>query len=809
MIDRVWRDTKYAVSKIKHARLFTTAVVLSLALGLGPTTAIFSLINAVVFQTPSVRNPGELVHLTLVGQQHSTGFSYPLFTRIRDSNTVFSDVGSFHLAPMAVRFDEGTRPVAGQYVSGGYFSTLGASALRGRVITEEDEKPEKHSVAVISYRLWANRFGLDPSVIGKQLLVDGKFLTIVGIMRPGFVGLDESQPVDITVPIDMMPRARLTDPTLLWSLNIIGRLKPEMSQSQAISGLDLVLKRFVADSAISTSEQQQTFDHIALERAAQGSRQLRLQFGKPLAALMAMGGIVLLIAFSNTMNLLLASAASRQTEVGLRLALGASRSSLLRQGIIEGLLLSSLAAVISMLFGWWTVSSLASLVPASVMTNTDALKPDFRVLLFTAVLALLIGFILGMVPVLRSGKVDIARAVQAGSLAVRGKKFHLAKALVIGQVGLSLWLLIGAGMFVRSLKNLNNVDAGFNRSNVLLFTASSSSAGYSSTQLRSVYEQVLQRLMQIHGVSSVTLSTLTPFSMEDETRSLEVPGYQASQPEDAIHVNYVGPDFFATLGTPLKSGLDFSTRDVDSAPRVGVINEAAARHYFENVDPLHRRVALRGNLPFEIIGVAKDSKYYDLRDQSKPMLYLPFFQSSETDDVTFAVRTTGDPGAIASVILGQAAKVDKAISIGNARSLSQQVEESLLREYLIAWFAGVLGILALVLASVGLYGIMAYTMSQRTSEVGLRMALGARRPSILWLVLRESLVLLLVGIVIGVPSALATMRLMASLLFGLTPTDLTTVAAAIVVMVTISAIASYIPAWSASRIDPLKALRHQ
>jgi predicted permease len=812
MIERLWRDIQYAARKLRHARLFSVTVVLSLALGLGPATAIFSLVNAVLFQTPSIRNPGELVQLTLTGQQHGNGFSYPLFSRVRDSNTVFSDVASFHLAPMDVRFDAGTRSVPGQYVSGGYFSTLGVSALRGRVITEEDENPEKHSVAVISYRFWASRFGLDPSVVGRQLLVDGKFLTIVGIMGPHFVGLNEGQPLDITVPIDMMPPARLADPNRLWSLDVVGRLKPGMSESQALPGLDLVLKHFVVEFNISTAEQQQVFDHITLEKAAQGSRGLRLQFGKPLAALMAMCGMVLLIACSNTMNLLLARAAARQTDVSLLLALGANRSSLLRQGVIESLLLSLLAAAVSMLFGLWTVSSLAGFVPASLMSNAGALKPDFRVLLFTVALALLIGFVLGMVPVLKSSKVDIARDLQAGSLAVRGRNFnfHVSKALVIGQVGLSLWLLIGAGMFVRTLKNLNNVDAGFNRSNVLLFTASSSSAGYSSTQVRSVYERVLQRLTEVLQARSVTFSTLTPFSMEDETRFMEVPGYQAGVPDDAIiHVNYVGPQFFATLRTPLKSGRDFSARDVDSAPRVGVINEAAARHFFGNLDSLHRVVGLRGTAPFEIIGVAEDSKYGDLRTQPQRMVYLPFFQSSETADVTFAIRTAGDPDAIAGNVLRQVAEVDQSISIGDTRSLSRQVEESLLREYLIAWFAGVLGILALALAAVGLYGMMAYAMAQRTSEIGLRMALGAGRPNILWLFLRESLILMVAGILIGVPSALATMRLMASLLFGLTSTDLTTVAIAIAVMVAVSAIASYIPAWSASRIDPLTALRRQ
>jgi predicted permease len=816
VIDVLVKDIRFGLRAMRRQPAFTATVVLSLALGIAPTSATFALINAVVLRPVPVRDAESLRRVIIEGRRGATGFSYPLFREMQQRG-VFADLFAFHLMDLDLRSGHRSERVAGQLVSGTYCSSLGAKAFIGRPLTpQDDQNPGMPPVAVLSYQFWSRRFGLDRAVLGSEIVLNGTPFTVVGIFAKSFNGLDPGHPVDVTVPIMMQPvlapPSRLAGPNAWWSLSVVGRLLPGISEPQAKARLGSVVQTFVAEAGVSPDERQQFFEHVRLEPAAEGLPTLKRQFGKPLVILLAIGSAILLIAFNNTVNVLLARAASRQKEISVRLALGASRGSLLRQFAIESLLLSGCAAMIGFLMAFWAVRGLTKLVPESLLANIPVLEPDAQMLVFTIALAFAVGLVFDIVPAMWAIRLSIASELRRGASNIQGRSgFPIGKALLVCQVALSLCLLNCASLFVRSVRNLNNVDTGFNPDNVLFFTLSTASVTEDDDRIRKDYKQVLERLEQLPGVQTATLCSFTPFRGGDKTRFIAVTGYSATSLQDNIvHVNFVGPEFAKALGLPLIAGRDFSKRDSIAAPRVAVINDVAARHYYGSQNPVGRTISVSGSPLIEIVGVAKDSSYRSLRDGAEPMVYLPFLQSKAVDsEITYSLRTVGNPQAVANVLRREVTAVTETMVLTDLQTFSQQIAESILPERLVAWLSSALGVLGLVLASIGLYGAMSYAIAQRTSEIGVRMALGADKTSVLWLVLREALMLIAIGICLGIPMSLSGMKLASGILFGVKSTDLANMAAAITLLILVATSAGYIPAIRAARLDPVDALREQ
>jgi predicted permease len=837
----MFQDLRYGVRILLKSKMFTLVAVLSLALGIGANTAIFSLINALMLRMLPVKDAQELVLFKVVGPGVPSGASYncnyPLYEMFRDRNQSFSGIvtgAGVGRARLLVNEPSGgaAESVQQQRVSGNFFSVLGINAAVGRTLAEVDDNPASTQPgAVISYEFWQRRFGLDPNVVGRQVTVNNTALTIVGVAPPGFFGFEVGSRPELWWPIKASNDANLSR-TGSWWIRVIGRLRPGVSVAQAQAEMDTIFRQqndavAAASGANWTPTQRRNhFErNIRLEAGGVGYTRLRQQFRQPLFILLATVALVLLIACVNVANLLLARAATRRKEIAVRLALGAGRFRLLRQLLTESVLLSLLGGAAGLLFARVCLRALVTYLPQQSQAALDV-APDARVLAFTLMVSVLTGLLFGLVPAWQATRLNLTASLkdQTGASTSRSR-LALNKMLVITQVALSLFLLIGAGLFVRSLRNLRTLDVGMNYENIVQFSLDTGS-GYNAQQRSDLYKRVLARLEALPGAQSATLLYFSLLSGGGVDFGVTVPGYTPAPDENlSCNVMEVGPRFFETMKMPILAGRDFGPQDerpvppnsqpaaagppsmATAPPQYAVINQTMARYFFGNENPVGKRFITKKDWPIEIIGVTKDAKYLNLREQPPRTFYLYYFQQPQRGGMTLQLRTSGETADYAATIGRLVRELDPQVQVVGLRMMTDVVNESLVQERFIAQTATAFSLFALLLACVGLYGVMSYAVTRRTNEIGIRMALGARGADVVRLVMRETLLLVVIGIAIGLSAALATTRLVASLLYGLTPNDPLTIAAASALLLAVAVLAGYLPARRAAQVDPMVALR--
>jgi len=823
---------RYAIRTLRKAPLFTAVAVFSLALGIGANTAIFTLINQLILQLLPVRNPQELVLFTAHGSHYgsNTGansISYPMYQDFRDKNEVFQGMFCRYGTLLSLTADGRTELVIGELVSGNYFPVLGVGAALGRVFTAQDDLIQGgHPLAVLSYGFWKTRFAGDPGVLGKKIVVDGYPLTIVGVSQAGFDGVEPGSTVQVRVPM-MMKKEVI--PGRFYSLNnrrgrfvqAFGRLKPGMTLEKAKAGLQPLFHQMLQmeveqkEFATATPYTKQQFLKMSMDLlpASKGRSFLRQQFYNPLLALMAIVALVLLIACSNVANLLIARATSRQKEIAVRLALGAGRRRLIAQLLAESILLSAAGGLAGLGLAVLMDKALIGFLPVAVTPVNLTSTPDARVLGFTLAVSVLTGLLFGLVPALQSTRPELAGTLkdQAGAV-VGGTSVLLRKSLVVAQVALSLLLLIGAGLFVQSLKNLKGVNPGFQTDNLLSFAVNPTLNGYSDERCFEFYRQLADHLTAVPGVSSAALAIMPVLDGNEWDSTVTVEGYSTKQGEYVDpHMQFVSPGFFDTLGIHVLLGRDFTLRDEKNAPRVAIVNERFAKRYFGAGNPIGRHLGMGGDpgtkLDVEIVGVVSDTRYESIRDEIPYEVYQAYRQMPFVQGMTAYLRAKGDPANLFPTLRQVVHGVDANLPVYRMRTLEQQVDKSLVTERMLAMLATVFGCLATVLAAVGLYGVMAYMVARRTREIGIRMALGAGGGSVIWMVMREVLLLAAIGVTIGLPAAWAVTRLVQTQLFGIDPADVPTMALAACGIASVALLSGYLPARRAIGIDPMRALR--
>jgi predicted permease len=839
--DEMFQDLRYGLRLLLRHKGFTLVAVLSLALGIGANTAIFTLINALILKMLPVKDAQELMLLSAIGSRGTDyGFNYPLYEMLHRQNQSFSGVlagSSVRQARLTVNepgASGAVETVEQQRVSGNFFSVLGVNAVAGRAFTEADDNPTNtQPAAVISYEFWQRRFGSDPNVVGRQITLNNTALTIVGVTPPGFFGCEVGSRPDLWWPIKALNDQSLKEKTVSW-IRMIGRLRPGVSAAQAQGEMNAIFRQQLDAIAAAPStnwtptQRQQHFERrIELEAGSTGWTDLRQKFRPTLLLLMAAVALMLLVACVNIANLLLARAAARRKEIAVRLALGASRLRLLRQLLTESVLLAVFGGAAGLLFAHVCARLLLTYLPNQTQAVLN-LTPDARVLGFTLAVSVLTGLLFGLAPAWQATQPNLTAALKDQTVGSRSR-LRLNKFLVVTQVALSLFLLIGAGLFARSLWNLKSLDAGFNYENIVQFSIDPGSH-YNLAQRVNLHQQVLSRLEALPGARSATFSNFSLLSGGRLSNRVTVPGY-TPRPDENTSCNFliVGPRFFETMKMLLLTGRDFGpqeARPVDAAaassapqnranasasPAISaVINQTMARYFFGDENPVGKRFSQRGSaLPIEIIGVVKDAKYQSLREEPPRTFYLYYYQQPGPFGLTLQLRTQGEAANYAATIQRLAREIDPQLQVTGLRAMNDLVDESLAPERFIGQIASAFSLFTLLLACIGLYGVISYTVTRRTSEIGIRLALGAQARDIVALVMREVLLLVTLGVGGGLAAALWATRLIATGLYGLTPTDPLTIALATLLLVSVAALAGYLPARRASHVDPLVAMRYE
>jgi predicted permease len=855
------QDLRYGMRMLARSPGFTAVVILSLALGIGANTAIFSLIDAVMLKMLPVRQPEQLVLLNWVSKGHSyaiqgydgsdwedksgrdvgTSFSYPVYQAVRARNTAFSDVLGFADADQPLNVNAlGLSGLAkGEYVSGNYFSTLEVGPALGRTLGPADDRAGASPVAVISYAYWTTRFGRDPSVVGKAITVNNVPFTLVGVAAPEFFGLQAGRPTDAWIPLsthiqvdpgwNWIPKGETVfSARTEWWVLMIGRLKPGVTAHEAAASLDVIVRQEtagiepvpVAQRRPDTSLEPPT---TQLQPASGGLDELRRQFSEPLFVLTALVGLVLLIACANVANLLLARAEWRQKEIAVRLALGAGRRRLIRQLLTESVLLAVAGGACGVILAYWASSLLLKFMSSGRDPVQLVVSPNLHVLAFTALVSLATGVLFGLAPALRGTRLDLTPALKEGKGTVTGSmrragrmRLGIGKALVVAQAAMSVLLLVGAGLFVRTLRNLETENIGFDRSNILLFSVDGSRSGYHGQRLASLYEEMQRRIEAIPGVRSATLSRHALINDGRGGSDVYVQGYVPKPGErdelSNVYTHYVGPRFLETFRIPLLLGRTIGDGDVEGSSEIALVNSTFVRRYLGGSDPIGRRFGFEAakNAEIEIVGVLGDARYAEMRDDPPATVYFPYAQHLDIlQFMTFEVRTAGDPRSFIAPVRKVVQNLDRNLPLRDAITETQQIDQATFQERLFARLSSFFALLALTLACVGLYGMLSYAVARRTNEIGIRMAIGAARSSIVRMVLGDALLLAAIGVAIGLPAALAGSRLISTMLFGLKPTDPVTLAASTLLVVTVAALAGYLPARRASRVDPMVALRYE
>ena len=850
----MFSDLRHGARTLLHDKGWTTIVVLSLALGIGANTALFSAVNSLFLRKLQVRDPDTLVRLKWSGKndmatdQSDYGFSgrdangldvrstfsYPMYRQFVADNRTMEDL--FACAPVFYKVSvviDGHADIATAFISSGnYYRVLGLTANPGRTLVPEDDQPTAPPVAVISARYWRVRFGGDPHVIGKAVLLNNAPVTIVGVISPDLIDVQQAvrEGPDIAVPLALVsqlantptapgePNIALLERPTYWWLQIMGRLKPGVTAAQvqanletvfqhtARAGLDTYLASLPADVRSDSRNRNRTeVPHLRVDSGSRGIYHVNTSDSRAVAILSVVVVLILLIVCANVANLLLSRAATRQKEISVRLSLGATRARLVRQLLTESLLLAAMGGALGMVVGRWG----QQLLPVT----TGRVAPlDWRVLMFVVAVTGLTGIFFGIAPALRATGMNVSATLKDTSRSVAGSRSMLSRTLLVLQVAISIVLLIAAGLFLRTLQNLRNVDVGFNTRNLVIFRVSPMLNQYDDARTTGLYAQMLERLHSVPGVRSVALSNHPLLAGSRNSTLIFIKGRTySSGPRDSINRLVISPNYFDTMEMLIRLGRGFTDRDDQKALKVAVINETAARKYFPNENPIGRHfgstIETAGQL--EIVGMLRDAKYDSLRDPVPPTMYVPYLQQPRTPQAVFQVRTAGDPASAIGAIREAVRQIDPNLPLMNLSTQVEQMEQRLQQERVFAQAYTLFGALALLLASIGLFGLMSYSVARRTNEIGIRMALGARGRDVLTLVMGESIMLVVIGVGIGLVTAVAASRLVAALLFGLAASDGLTMLGAVILMFLVSAIACYLPARRAARVDPLVALHYE
>jgi predicted permease len=833
-------DTRYSLRMLAKSPGFTAIAILSLALGVGANTAIFTLINQLMLQELPVRQPDQLVSFGEASGGGVAGtiavgtgglFSYDFYRQIEKQHEFFQDISasaSFTL-PAGVRLAARSAQPAGvaffQMVSGNYFDVLGVQPAMGRPILPMDEEvPGRNPVAVLSYHYWQSTLAGDPSVVGRSITVDKIPFTVIGVAPPGFFGVNaDAQPPDLWLPLTMqrelMESSSLLDAPGLYWLHLMGRQNTGVKMGQAQQWFTAQLLRYMRDLEgphLSPASVQQV-QQIKLMPGARGGSDLREQYKEPLQVLMGVVVLVLLIACANLANFLLAKTISREREISTRLALGSTRARIVGQVLIETLCLSFSGGILGLLLAFWGTRALINFVVGGATYTLFDPRPDAHVLAFTFGICLLTGLLFGIAPAVRISRTTVAPALKANAHAGGGGApgRAIARMLVAVQVGLSLMLLVGAGLFLRTLRNLEKQNLGFESSKLLLVQFIPEAAGYLPPQLSNLYDNILQRVDALPGVRSATLSSVPVINPGQWGSPISILGYAAKRDETVDTVgNFVAARYFETVGIPVLLGRPIGPQDTATSSKVVVVNQTFANDYFPDGNAIGRSFTIADpRVPgtWQIVGVVRDAKYSSAREAPQRVIYLPLVQIAGPHAYAHSLQvlTVGDPARVGEEIRRALAQVDPNLAVLKMETITQQVNHLVDQEQLISqlctWFA----VLALLLTSIGLYGVMTYNVARRTHEIGVRMALGAQNREVQWMILRESLLLLGIGVLLGVPATMAATRLVGAQLFGLSPSDPPTFMAAILAISIVALLAAYFPARRATRVDPMVALRDE
>lgn len=856
----LWQDLRYGLQMLARNPSFTAIAVLTIALGVGANTALFSVVDAVLLKKLAVKEPDRLVIFSWLqnkefsagwytgtssrdpqtGLSKRTSFPFLTYSRFREQPGVLSDVFAFGYVNMNLNVGGQAEVVEGQAVSGNYYAALGVPAFVGRTLTDSDDNVSAAPVAVLSHRIWQRRFNSDRAVVGQQINLNNVAFTVVGITPPGFEGTGQvGTTQDVSIPIAWEPQVGaergLMKGAGAWWLRLMGRLKPGATEAQASANLDGLFRQSAMDHRLARQAEEKTkgpdsikslepkdYPHLIANSGSQGETNTRNFYARPLRLLLGVVVMVLLIACANVANLLLVRGAARQKEIAVRLAVGASRWRLIRQLLTESILLSTLGGALGVLFALWLKDGLLGVSDwGGRELNTLNPQLDLRVLGFTLALSLLTGIVFGLVPALRATKLDLSPTLKdSGRSSGTASRSLLSKSLIVAQVSLSMVLLIGAGLLLRTLLNLQRVDAGFNARNLLLFRVNPSLIGYKDERLAALYKQMTEHLEAVPGVKAVTFSRMPLLGEGSSDRSLYLPGGAvspdgATKPVGNVSLHQVRENFLDAMEIRLLLGRTLSPQDDAKAPKVAVVNQAFAQQYFPNDNPIGKRFGFGTTKTFEveIVGLARDAKYTRQRDETPPTAYLPWLQElSSIGSLVFEVRTDGEPTGYTSAIRQAVREVDSNLPLKDIKTQVQQADETLAMERLFAKLLSLFGLLAQQLAAIGLYGVLAYSVSQRIHEIGIRMALGANRWKVLRMIVRQGMTLTLIGVVLGLGGAYVLTKYLESLtsmLFGVQPRDPLTFAVVAAGLTLVALTACLIPARRATKVDPMVALRYE
>lgn len=825
-MNRLLQDLRYGVRTMVKTPGFTVVAVLSIALGIAVNTSVFTLVNGMLFKPMPVRNPEQLVALytTEPNQPYPSSFSYPEYLDYRDHNQVFSDLFIHYTTPLSLKDQDGlAEMVSGEMVTGNYFTGLRLDAALGRLLTPEDDRmPGGHPVTVLSHAFWQRRFGGDPNVVERVVKLNGHDFTIIGVAKKGFSGTRQFGWIpDVYLPLMMHAQAipgttdRFLNSRGNRSFNVNGRLRDGVSIEQAQAAMSAFAQQMANDYP-------QTNADLGVGVLPGGAKTqpavatmgyLQLMTG----AMMGLVGLVLLVACANVANLLLARATIRRREIAMRLALGATRYRLVRQLLTESLLLSASGGALGLLLAVWLNGLFGMTAPALDFETIDFaydLGLDYRVLGFTTLLSVMTGVIFGLLPALKASRPDLVAVLkgEAGGAAAGLRRFSLRNLLVVSQIALSLVLLISAGLLIRSMQNAQTMNPGFRTDHILMGSTNLDLHNYDEARGRSFYKQLGERLKNLPGVEHASFAGPLPLDQYTNGTRFMVEGRVPKTENERLHTLFstVAHGYFETMDTAIVQGRAFTEHDTDRAPRVVIVNEALARHYWPNEKPLGKRLKLGNeqNPWMEVIGVAQDGKYITLGEPPTDYLFVPLWQNYD-GRMTMVVRTIGDPEPLAAAIRQEVKSLDEQLPVYGVRTAPQYLDRVLSTPKSIAVLVSIFGLLALMLAAVGLYGVMGYVVAQRRKEIGIRMALGADNGNIQRLVLRQGMTLAVIGLAAGTAIALAVAPLLANLLYGVSAADPTTFGVIALVLASVALLACYIPARRATKVDPMVALRHE
>jgi putative ABC transport system permease protein len=842
VLETLWKDVRFALRLFRRSPGFAAIAITSIAVGIGANASVFTLLDQVMLRSLPIERPSELVLVTAEGFQYGNGWgegdelSYPRYVDLRDNNQVFAGMFCRFSFPLDVSSERSGERVAGELVSGTYFPVLGVTPALGRVFDARDEQaPGANPVVVLSDRFWRERFRSDPGVIGRSVRVNSHAMTIVGVAREGFDGTNLGAATDVFVPITMSQQLTpmetgLTDRQMRW-LNVFGRLKPGISERQAQAGLqplyssrlqfEVQQKGFANASA--NDREQFLKGTVAVTPAAYGKSNLRARLTSPLWTLTAIGAGVLIIACANVANLLLARGSARRREIAVRLALGATRRRVVRQLLVESVLLALAGGAAGVLIATWGARGLLAFFTQPDVTLTVTPWPDGRILAFNVIISITTGVLFGLAPAWQTSYTDVTPALKTESGAVLGSGYaRLRKGLVVAQVMLSLLLLVGAGLFLRSLHNLLAIDTGFDTNRLLSFSVDPVPHGYGPAESKMFAKTLLERVRATPGVAGAGFASHALLEGGSWNSAITIAGRSYDPNHVALtHNNLISPGYFDAMGIRVLAGRDFDARDERTIapgaeapqPSIAIVNEQFVNQYLQDQPALGLHIGFGANpgteTPIEIVGVVTTAKYTDMRSKPAPQLYFPYLEGASVVGMTMYVRTLQTPATLAPSMRQVVQQLDPTLPIYSVRTVEEQVNRSLVTERLIASLSSVLGTLATLLAMVGVYGVMSYTVARRTREIAIRMAFGARAPRIASAIVAEMLALIALGVLMALPALWWLNRYVASQLYGVNPTDGATIVSAIAILMCAAGLAVWVPSRRALRVSPMVALRDE